>query len=38
MRLRNKHKTLFAPYFFMPYQWNGIWGLQNRAIASAISF
>jgi hypothetical protein len=33
MRLRNNDKKRVAPDYFMQYQWNGIWGLQNRAIA-----
>ena len=33
LRLRNNDKKRVAPDYFMQYQWNGIWGLQNRAIA-----
>jgi hypothetical protein len=33
MRLRNNDKKRVAPDYFIQYQWNGIWGLQNRALA-----
>lgn len=32
MRLRNNDKKRVAPDYFIQYQWNGIWGLQNRAL------
>lgn len=33
MRLRDNDKKRVAPDYYMQYQWNGIWGLQNRALA-----
>jgi hypothetical protein len=33
MRLRNNDSKRIAPDYFIQYQWNGIWGLQNRALA-----
>lgn len=33
MRLRDNDKKRVAPDYFVQYQWNGIWGMQNRALA-----
>lgn len=33
MRLRDNDKKRVAPDYFVQYQWNGVWGLQNRALA-----
>ena len=33
LRLRNNDKKRVAPDYFVQYQWNGIWGMQNRALA-----
>lgn len=33
MRLRDNDKKRVAPDYFLQYQWNGVWGLQNRALA-----
>jgi hypothetical protein len=33
MRLRDNDKRLVYPDYFIQYQWNGVWGLQNRALA-----
>lgn len=33
MRLRDNDKRRVYPDFYMQYQWNGVWGLQNRGLA-----
>lgn len=33
MRLRDNDKRRVYPDYFVQYQWNGVWGLQNRALA-----
>lgn len=32
-RLRDNDKKRVAPDYYVQYQWNGVWGLQNRALA-----
>jgi len=33
MRLRDNDSRRVYPDYFIQYQWNGVWGLQNRALA-----
>jgi hypothetical protein len=33
MRLRNNDSKRVAPDYFLQYQWNGVWGMENRALA-----
>lgn len=35
MRLRDNDTRRYYPDYYIQYQWNGIWGLENRGIAGA---